>query len=114
MTMQTTSIRIPRAEFQARAEKLLAHVRHEKLSGVVLFDNFHILYYSGFAFIPTERPIAWLLNSTGEQGMYVPRLELEHAQANIHDGRVDYYLEYPDIPHPMQGFQKMLRGVGFG
>ena len=81
MTMQTTSIRIPRAEFQARAEKLLAHVRHEKLSGVVLFDNFHILYYSGFAFIPTERPIAWLLNSTGEQGMYVPRLELEHAQA---------------------------------
>ena len=113
MPTHTTSIRIPRSEFEARTQKLLAHVRQEKLTGVVLFDNFHILYYSGFAFIPTERPIAWLLNANGEQGMYVPRLELEHAQANVQGGRVDYYLEYPDIPHPMKGFEKMLRELGF-
>ncbi len=43
--MQTASIRITRAEFQSRADKLLQHVQAEKLSGVVLFDNFHILYY---------------------------------------------------------------------
>ena len=113
MTTHTTSIRIPRSEFQARADKLLAHIRSEKLAGVVLFDNFHILYYSGFAFIPTERPIAWLLNANGEQGMYVPRLELEHAQANVQSGRVDYYVEYPDIPHPMKGLEQMLRELGF-
>lgn len=113
MTMHTASIRIPRSEFQARTAKLLAHIRAEKLAGVVLFDNFHILYYSGFAFIPTERPIAWLLDANGEQGMYVPRLELEHAQANVQGGRVDYYVEYPDIPHPMKGFERMLRELGF-
>jgi Xaa-Pro aminopeptidase len=111
--MQTTSIKITRAEFQSRADKLLAYVQQEKLSGVVLFDNYHILYYSGFAFIPTERPIAWLMNAKGEQGMFVPRLELEHAKANVQGGRVDYYLEYPDIPHPMHGFKKMLQEMGF-
>ena len=113
MSMQTTSIKITRAEFQSRADKLLAHIRQEKLSGVVLFDSYHILYYSGFSFIPTERPIAWVMNAQGEQGMFVPRLELEHAKANVQGGRVDFYLEYPDIPHPMHGFKQMLTEMGF-
>lgn len=111
--MQRTSIQIPRAEFQARAHQLQEYIGKQKLSGVVLFDNFHILYYSGFAFVPTERPIAWMLNAKGEQAMFVPRLELEHAKANVQGGRVDYYVEYPDIPHPMIGFKKMLEEMGF-
>ena len=113
MPISTASIKITRAEFSARAEKLKAYIQQEKLSGIVLFDNYHILYYSGFAFIPTERPIAWLMNAQGEQGMFVPRLELEHAQANVQGGRVDHYLEYPDNPHPMDLFTKMLKEMGF-
>ncbi len=111
--MKTASIQIPRAEFQQRADKLLQHVQDEKLSGVALFDNFHILYYSGFSFIPTERPIAWLMNAQGEQGMFVPRLEVEHARANVAGGRVVHYLEYPDDPHPMHIFNNMLNEMGF-
>jgi len=88
--MKTASIQIPRAEFQQRAAKLLQHVQAENLSGVALFDNFHILYYSGFSFIPTERPIAWVMNAQGEQGMFVPRLEVEHAKANVQGGRVHH------------------------
>src|SRR5207244_2488215 len=91
----------------------LQHIHEEKLTGVVLFDNFHILYYSGFSFIPTERPIVWLMSAKGEHGMFVPRLEVEHAKANVQDGRVNHYLEFPDDPHPMHLFRNMLSEMGF-
>jgi Xaa-Pro dipeptidase len=113
MTMQT-SINISQAEFQARAGRLLEHVRAEKLSGVVLFDSHYILYYTGFAFIPTERPIAFLMNARGEKALFVPRLEVEHAQANALIDRVDHYLEYPYDPHPMQVLKGTLDAMGIG
>ena len=31
------------------------------LAGAVLFDEKRVLYYTGFAFIPTERPIAFAI-----------------------------------------------------
>ncbi len=103
-----TSINIPPAEFEARAAKLLAHVQAQGLSGVVLFDNYYILYFTGFAFIPTERPIAFVMNARGEKAMFVPRLEMEHAKAKTGFARVDCYVEYPYEQHPMEVFRKTL------
>ena len=60
-----TSIQITQEEYQARAARLLEHVQEQDLSGVVLFDSHYILYYTGFAFIPTERPIAFVMNAKG-------------------------------------------------
>lgn len=111
--MQTT-INISQAEFQSRSEKLLEHLKAENLSGVVLFDNYYILYYTGFAFIPTERPIAFVMNVQGERALFVPRLEVEHAQANALIERVDHYLEYPYDPHPMEVLKKTLAEMGVG
>ena len=107
-----TSINITPAEFKSRTERLLEHLRARTLSGVVLFDPHYILYYTGFAFIPTERPIAFVMNVRGERGLFVPRLEVEHAQANALMDRVDHYLEYPYTPHPMTAFKKMLNEMG--
>ena len=42
------SLNIPTTEFKTRSEKLLEHVRAQKLNGVVLFDAHYILYLSGF------------------------------------------------------------------
>ena len=95
-----TSIQIPAEEFKARLQKLSDYLQQEGLSGVVLFDNYYISYFTGFAFIPTERPMAFIANAQGERSLFVPRLELEHAQANAHVDRVDHYPEYPDNPHP--------------
>src|SRR3990172_6539247 len=100
------------AEFEARCERLLGEIRDRGFSGVVLFDSYYILYYSGFAFIPTERPIAYLLNAAGESALFVPRLEVEHAQANSGVGRVDHYVEYPYNPHPMEVLRKVLGEMG--
>ena len=76
------SLKIPQAEFHSRAERLLEHLKVEELSGAVLFDRYYLLYYTGFALIPTERPMAFLMNAKWEKALFVPRLELEHAQAN--------------------------------
>jgi len=106
------SIRISRQEFQERSQRLLEHLGTEKLSGVVLFDSTNILYYTGFAFIPTERPIAFALSSDGERAMFVPRLEVEHAKSEAALDRVDHYLEYPGDPHPSSGMKQMLMEMG--
>lgn len=107
-----TALKIPESEFQTRAEKLLEHLRAGSLSGVVLFDRHYILYYTGFAFIPTERPIAFVMNVHGEKALFVPRLEVEHAEANALIDRVDHYTEYPDDPHPMEVFKQTLNEMG--
>ena len=108
------SIAIAQAEFQSRADRLLEHLQAERLSGVVLFDAFYILYHAGFAFIPTERPIAFAMNSSGEKALFVPRLEVEHAQANALIDRVAHYPEYPDDPHPMTRFRELLDEMNIG
>ena len=112
--MAQTSIKITKEEYQQRAEKLLTAIHAEKLSGVVLFDNYYILYYTGFAFVPTERPMAFMMNARGEKCLFVPRLELEHAQANAHVDQVEYYTEYPCQPHPMEILAQLMTRLGFG
>ncbi|MBN1503831.1 MAG: aminopeptidase P family protein [Candidatus Eisenbacteria bacterium] len=107
-----TSINITQAEFKSRRERLLNHVKSKKLSGVVLFDNYYILYFTGFAFIPTERPMAFVMNAKGESAMFVPRLELEHAKAETGFERVFHYVEYPFDRDPDRVFKKTLEDMG--
>ncbi len=106
------SIQIPEKEFETRLQKLSAYLGREALSGVVLFDNYYVGYFTGFAFIPTERPIALAVNAEGERALFVPRLEVEHARAKALVDRVDHYLEYPDDPHPMVILQGVLEDMG--
>ena len=68
----------------------------------MLFDNAYVLYYTGFAFVPTERPAALVVNAAGERGMLVPRLEREHAQSYATVRHVADYPEYPSERHPME------------
>jgi Xaa-Pro aminopeptidase len=110
--MKTTAIKIPEDEYIKRIEVLRNHIKSKGSSGVVLFDNYYLLYYCGFAFIPTERPIVFVMNAEGEKGLFVPRLELEHAQSNAVVDRVDYYDEYPSENHPMQVLKDMMNNLG--
>lgn len=107
-----TSIRIPDSEFEARAERLRAYLSAEKMTGAVLFGRHYILYYTGFAFVPTERPMAFVMNADGVTGLFVPRLEVEHAEANALIQRVEHYAEYPGDPHPMQVLKRVLSDMG--
>ncbi len=106
--MEKASLHITAEEYQSRIERLLEHLQDENLSGAVLFDRDYILYYTGFAFIPTERPIAFVLNRDGVRSLFVPRLEVEHASANALIDRVDYYFEYPHNPRPLDIFKGVM------
>ena len=101
-------MKIEDGEFDQRAAQLSEHLRKRGLSGAVLFDNAYVLYYSGFAFIPTERPAALVANADGERGLFVPRLEREHAQANATVQHVSDYPEYPSERHPMEALRELL------
>ena len=110
--MDTFHLKISEAEHRRRCERLLENVITAGCSGVVLFDRDYIIYYTGFAFIPTERPIAFVMNSRGERGLFVPRMEVEHAQANALIDSVAHYIEYPDDPHPMTVLAGLLADLG--
>ncbi len=102
------TLAIQQAEYEERTAGLAEHIRERALSGVVLFDPAYVLYYVGFAFAPTERPIAFALSAAGTGGMLVPRLEREHAQANALVSQVADYPEYPSEVHPLESLKKLL------
>ena len=105
-------MKIREGEYRQRTERLAAYARDEGLDGVVLFDPTYVLYYVGFAFVPTERPMAFALNADGDGGMLVPRLEREHAQANALVRHVADYPEYPGETHPSQALRSLLGQLG--
>ena len=107
-----TAIAITPEEHRARCDALLERVRGDGLSGVVLFDPYYVLYYAGFAFAPTERPIALVLGADGERALVVPRLEVEHAEAKATLDRVEHYLEYPGEPRPETVLAATLADMG--
>jgi Xaa-Pro aminopeptidase len=109
-----TAIAISPEEHRARCDSLLERIRADGLSGAVLFDPYYVLYYAGFAFAPTERPIAFVLNAEGERGLVVPRLEVEHAAAKATLDRVEHYLEYPGDPRPETVISSTLESMGVG
>jgi Xaa-Pro aminopeptidase len=107
-----TSIAISPAEHAARCDALLAEAHESGLSGVVLFDPYYVLYYAGFAFVPTERPIALVLGSEGTRTLVVPRLEVEHAESKSTLDRVEHYLEYPGAPRAEIALERALADAG--
>ena len=105
-------MKISDEEFAARRAALAATLEKRGLDGAVLFDPQYVHYFSGFFFIPTERPIAFALAADGRGGMLVPRLELEHAQANTAVQEVAHYDEYPGDRHPSESLRELLSALG--
>jgi Xaa-Pro aminopeptidase len=99
-------------EYEARRTVLAERLAERGLAGAVLFDTHHVSYYTGFAFIPTERPIAFALAADGRGGMLVPRLEVEHARANAAVQEVAHYDEYPGDRHPLHALLELLEALG--
>lgn len=102
---------ISRQERAGRAKAAFDHL-DTPLDALVLFDDQFIFYYSGFAFFPTERPIALIITRDGERVLFVPRLEREHAGQTGEAERVVDYPEFPGQPHPMRHLSDLLGELG--
>jgi Xaa-Pro aminopeptidase len=105
---------IPAAELESRRERLLEHVRRERLTGYVLFDASYIRYFTGFGFLSTERPVVFAQNAAGEMAVFVPEFEVERVRAETAFERIESYPEYPGIEHPMRIFAGVLSELGIG
>jgi Xaa-Pro aminopeptidase len=110
-SIRTAQLQISEEEYRERCDLLLTSLTVQNLSGVVLFDADYVKYYCGFAFIPTERPIAFVMNAQGERAMFVPALERAHAEANALIETVHDYPEYPGKQHPATGLDELLRSM---
>jgi Xaa-Pro dipeptidase len=99
-------------EHRERRERLLGHPDAAGLDALVWWGSHRVMYLSGFAFVPTERPIALVIAAGGETVLFVPRLEVEHAEAYAHVDRVVSYPEYPGRVHPMRVLADELRALG--
>jgi Xaa-Pro dipeptidase len=103
---------VPEAELRARRERLLEHVRRERLAGYVLFDAHYIRYFTGFGFLSTERPVVVAQSAAGEPVAFVPEFEVERVCAETDFERVESYPEYPGIEHPMRILARLLADLG--
>ena len=63
MALKTSQLKITDAEYESRCNRLQEIIAELGASGIVLFDADYVKYYTGFAFIPTERPMAFIMRS---------------------------------------------------
>jgi Xaa-Pro aminopeptidase len=103
---------IPSEELGARREALLRHIRNTELTGVVLFDQSYIQYFTSFPFLATERPVAVVASASGDLAVFVPEFEVERVRAETEFERVESYPEYPGVEHPMRILARVMRDMG--
>lgn len=102
---------ISEREYRQRRQTILERLGERGISGVVLFSPNNVGYFSRFKFIPTERPMAYILTEQ-QSSLLVPRLEQEHAEETALVDKVVSYPEYPGERHPMEFLKDMLIGAG--
>ncbi|MDQ3444252.1 MAG: Xaa-Pro peptidase family protein [Chloroflexota bacterium] len=101
------------AEYRGRRQRILERLEARGASALITFGANNVSYFSRFAFIPTERPIAHLL-TTDQSILLVPNLEIEHAWA---EGLVDdvvVYPEYPGLRPALEYMKDRLVELGLG
>ncbi|MDB4896035.1 MAG: peptidase [Firmicutes bacterium] len=103
---------IATAEYHERRARIIAQLEKNGQKGIVFFRALSIFWLSGFGFIPTERPVAFVLKTDGSTALLVPRLEVEHGQSHAYVDRIESYPEYPTTTHPMLYLQKLLGEMG--
>ena len=107
-----TMWRISDPELQRRRRRVLEEASRRGAAAFVAYSPTSIFYLTNFHFIPTERPIALVLEESGRCGLLVPRLEREHAQMAARVDEVRDYPEYPGDVHPMEHLARWLRDRG--
>ena len=91
-----------------RIENIRKFEEKNELGSMIFFSPLSIYYLTGYHFIPTERPIAFVLPASDEPWFFVPRLEQEHLLEKIPWVEREIYFEYPDLKHPAKIFIEKL------
>lgn len=95
-------------EYKRRQESVAAGIEAAGLDALCVFYPARVAYLTGFHHIPTERPIALIVQPNGKSMLMVPAVEKEHAESTTSVDGVDVYFEYPGAEHPMEQLAKKL------
>jgi Xaa-Pro dipeptidase len=91
-----------------RREAVAAGMQAAGLDALCVFYPARVAYLTGFHHIPTERPIALVIGSSGQAALVVPAVEKEHAESATAVDQVRIYFEYPGAEHPMESVAAIL------
>src|SRR6266571_3968147 len=95
-------------EYRNRRECVSAGMQASGLDAMCVFYPARVAYLTGFHHIPTERPIALIIGSSGQSSLVVPAVEKEHAESSTSVDQVRIYFEYPGAEHPMESVVEVL------
>ncbi len=90
---------------------MAAGIEAAGLDALCVFYPARVVYLTGFHHIPTERPIALIVQPNGKSALIVPAVEKEHAESATSVDSVDVYFEYPGTEHPMEHLSAMLAAI---
>ena len=100
----------PQQEFLDRQGRLEKKVGEK--DAYIFFSARSIFYLCGCALSQTERPVVFIYIPGKDNVLFVPRMELEHAEHTVQGCKVVCYQEYPDIVHPMIHLLHLLEDLG--
>lgn len=100
---------IPESEHRQRIQTIQRQLARRRLRALYLVSPTRILYTTGFAYIPTERPLAVVIPSEGPVFLMGPALEQDHVR--LETGLIKEVFSYSDYPgkvHPIRQFARIL------
>jgi len=99
--------------FERRVKRIQERLEAEALEGLLLLDTFNVIYASGFFHLRSERPIGLYIPVLEEPKLFVPLLELDHAQEfGLWD--VHPYEEFPGREPPVLWMLKQIEESRIG
>ncbi len=86
--------------YRRKLAQIQARLAEAELDGILLLNQYNVIYASGFFHSASERPIGFYIPSSGEPTLYIPLLEQENAADGwVKDIRT--YFEFPGDTHPV-------------
>lgn len=106
-------LEIPQSEYDNRIRKLIALMERKRLDAVYLSSTVSFAYFTGYHYIPTERPAAFIVKKNGEIYFMGPLMEMEHIKSQTNLVKDTFcYFDYPGEIHPMKKFAQWIEQIG--
>jgi len=102
---------IEKDEIISRQEAIKEETIKRGKQAFLSFSAVTVFYLTGFHFIPTERPAALVIPVEGPSFIFLPKLEIEHAQLALVE-EIITYPEYPGDQHPMEKLAQTIKEWG--
>ncbi len=105
------------SELARRASTLRSRLQAMGAQATVITEPVNVFYLTNLSFITTERPMALFLPIDGEPFMFIPMVEMGHAEhrARLFDSPVKdfrYYFDYPGERHVMELLADQIASSG--